>query len=757
MVFLGYLDYNRSLFFLVTQKKLINKGCAMKLRSILCKAVFFSIFLAVSGQTLAQPAPSSPEYLSQWGVAAINTFPAWGAGTGSGIVVASLDTGANASHFELQGRIAAGGSSGDVDNGGGHGSAVAGVIAANFNNAGMVGIAYNATVLPVGVADSNRFAGAGSAAAGFNLAASRGDVRVITFTVGTIFAEPLNSSILNSIRAGKTVFIRSGNGFQGNPDVPPSVYNNFNGGGLIVGAINSGGQMAPLSNKAGAAANVYVVAPGVDIKGPTNRNNTGFVGWTGTSVAAAHVGGLAALILSQNPGLTNQQVVEIITGSATDLGAPGIDSVFGRGLVNAANALSSQGGEGSSSDSAGGALGAGFAAVAVGVGVAYFWNKNQKAKENLETALVFDKYDRPYIMNLGQTLTTRNNTATLFNVMDMFNRQTRATDITISDNLTLALNTRTSNPSDYIFLRDSDPFLEDYDVLSSQDFSLKMAGKYNNGLSFNMQHNYAPSSGFDTAGGLSLSDNFIWSNSFGATYLGFGSIADSMSVGYQPGQKFAFQFGANRLDDGLENGLNSEATMLQGTYFPTDKSSVSLRVSNLNENGSLLGGSSGGVFSVSRANTTAVGLTGKYKVFEKFSLFASFTEGFTNVDEQKGSFLQNFTGVRSQSWGTGVIGSDLFRYHDRAGIAISSPLRVSNGDADLIVPQSLDSFRNVVTDKTHVSLSPEGSEIDFEAFYRMNLSHNTQLGTSLTYRNTGASSSNYGDGLSVFTTVGRRF
>ena len=61
------------------------------------------------------------------------------------------------------------------------------------------------------------------------------------------------------------------------------------------------------------------------------------------------------------------------------------------------------------------------------------------------------------------------------------------------------------------------------------------------------------------------------------------------------------------------------------------KASVSLRVNNLYENGNLLGGASSGAFSVSNANTTAVGVTGKYKVFDKFSLFASFTGGFTNV------------------------------------------------------------------------------------------------------------------------------
>ena len=182
-----------------------------------------------------------------------------------------------------------------------------------------------------------------------------------------------------------------------------------------------------------------------------------------------------------------------------------------------------------------------------------------------------------------------------------------------------------------------------------------------------------------------------------------------------------------------------------------------MRVNNLNENGNLLGGASSGAFSVSSANTTAVGVTGKYKVLDKFSLFASFTGGFTNVNEQQGSFLQSFSGLRSQSWGTGVIGSSLFRYNDHAGIAISSPLRVSNGKADLVVPQSLDSSRSIISDTTRVSLAPEGSELDFEAFYRMNLGNRTQLGTSLTYRSIPENTSHAGDGLSVFTTVGLRF
>ena len=732
----------------------------MNVKSVLSKAVTAAILLGLSGQTLsATPDPTSAEFLNQWGLRAINVLPAWSNTTGSGIVVATLDTGVNASHFELADKVisVAGGSTVDVDGGGGHGTSIAGVIAAGFNGAGMIGVAYDSRILPIGVADSNRFANSNSATAGINLAASRGDVRIISITYGTVFSEPQNSAIVNAMNAGKLIVVRSGNDSQANPDVPPSVYNQFNGRGIIVGALGGGNNLISISNKAGAAANVYMVAPGEGIYAPGNRCNDCFTRWTGTSIATPHVAGAAALILSQNPGLSSQEVTEILFNSATDLGAPGVDSEYGHGLLNVGAALSAQGDLDSSSGGSSAALGVGIAALAVGGGIAYFWNKNKKAKENLEKTLVFDSYDRPYIMNLNQALNVQKSAPKLFDVMNMFDRQTRSVGIDMSDNLSLTMHARTNNPTDYVFLKDSDPFLEADEQVRDEDLAMKMAGNFKNGLSFNLHHNYAPSSGFDNVGDLSLSENFIWSSSYGSQYMGFGNLSDSLSLGYQANNKLAFKLGANRVEDNLENGQSSNAVMLQGSYAPTDNSSVSLRVNNLYENGNLLGGASSGAFSVSNANTTAVGVTGKYKVFDKFSLFASFTGGFTNVSEQQGSFLQSFSGLRSQSWGTGVIGSSLFRYNDRAGFAISSPLRVSNGKADLVVPQSLDGSRNIVSDSTRVSLAPEGSELDFEAFYRMNLSHRTQLGTSVTYRSIPENTSYVGDGMSVFTTIGMRF
>ncbi|NOY17142.1 MAG: S8 family serine peptidase [Gammaproteobacteria bacterium] len=731
----------------------------MTFKSAPSRVIFMACLLTLSGRALAQalPDPASEEFLKQYGLRFVNVFPAWSNTTGSGITIATLDSGVNVTHVELLGRIAAGGDVGDVDTGGGHGTSVAGIIASNFNGQGIIGVAYDASILPIRVTDSNRFAGSDAAAAGFNRAAARSDVRVITFTAGTIFSEPQNSAIINATKAGKLVIIRAGNDSQANPDIPPSVYGQFNGGGIIVGGTGQNNTLLDMSNRAGGAAAVYMVAPGLSIYAPGNRGNTSYVTWTGTSVATPHVAGAAALILAQNPELTSQQVVEILFNSATDLGAPGVDAIYGHGMLNVGAALAAQGGVGASSSGSSGGLGVGIAALAVGGGLAYFWSENKKAEKDLEKTLVFDKYNRPYIMNLNQTLNVQNSAPTLFNVMNMFDRQTRTVDVIMSDNLSMSLHTRATNPADYVFLKDSDPFLENYDEVRDRDLSMKVAGSFNSGFSFNLQHNYTPSSGFDKVGNLSLSENFIWASSYGLQYMGFGNRSDNVSMGYKASKKLSFQFGANRLNNNKQNRLSSEAVMLQGSYSPTEKMSVSLRVNNLFEDGNLLGGASSGAFSVANANTTAIGLTGQYRIFDKFSLFGSFTEGFTGVKQQRGSFLQSFTTLRSYSWGTGIIGKSLFRYNDRAGFAVSSPLRISNGSADLLVPQSLDSQRNVINSRTRVSLAPEGREIDFEAFYRMNLNRRTQVGTTLTYRDTPENTSYIGKGLSVFTTVGLRF
>ena len=82
---------------------------------------------------------------------------------------------------------------------------------------------------------------------------------------------------------------------------------------------------------------IDIAAPGVYI--PSTYFNKEYAALSGTSMAAPHVAGLAALIKSANPGLTNTQVINIIKKTAIDLGAHGKDTDYGYGLIDINSAL----------------------------------------------------------------------------------------------------------------------------------------------------------------------------------------------------------------------------------------------------------------------------------------------------------------------------------------------------------------------------------------------------------------------------------
>lgn len=107
----------------------------------------------------------------------------------------------------------------------------------------------------------------------------------------------------------------SGNEFSASPGFPANLAAQW---GIAVGAININSQLANFSNDAGLLAVNYVVAPGVDVYStlPNNR----YENYSGTSMAAPHVAGVVALMLSARPSLTTAQAVSALTNTATRTG-----------------------------------------------------------------------------------------------------------------------------------------------------------------------------------------------------------------------------------------------------------------------------------------------------------------------------------------------------------------------------------------------------------------------------------------------------
>jgi len=287
---------------------------------------------------------------TNWDNDLVNAPEVWAQGlTGQGITVAVIDTGVDIRHPDLKnniwrntGEIAGNGidddGNGYVDdiNGWnfgsgqgnnnvmpgkigpetGHGTHVSGTIAALNNGYGVTGIAYNAHIMPIKIGDlmSGELLNPASLSNAIRYAVDNG-ARVINMSLAWIDAPEIQDAFAYAAAHNVITVTAAGNFQQSLPSFPASYATDY---GIAVGAVNSSKTIAPFSNRAGINSSMqYVVAPGVNIHS-TFPNNT-YTNLDGTSMAAPHVAGVVALMLSANPNLTAAQVRQILTSSATSI------------------------------------------------------------------------------------------------------------------------------------------------------------------------------------------------------------------------------------------------------------------------------------------------------------------------------------------------------------------------------------------------------------------------------------------------------
>ena len=267
--------------------------------------------------------------------------------TGNGIVVAVVDTGVDYNHPDLDGNIwrnpgeIAGNGIDDDRNGyiddirgwdfvsgdnnpmdldwDGHGTHVAGVIAAERNNFGITGVAYNAKIMPVRVLDTFGDGSLNNIAAGIRYAADNGaNVINLSLKKDDDTFNQLTNAIQYANNKGSVVVMAAGNS-GGIQPVYPAI--NADRWGIAVGSIDVRGRMDDSSNRSGFTPLDYLVAPGVDIFSTTPGND--YEIQSGTSLAAPQVAGVAALVLNANPTLTPAQVEYILTTTANRNGLTG--------------------------------------------------------------------------------------------------------------------------------------------------------------------------------------------------------------------------------------------------------------------------------------------------------------------------------------------------------------------------------------------------------------------------------------------------
>jgi subtilisin family serine protease len=217
----------------------------------------------------------------------------------------------------------------------GHGTHVAGIIAAALDNGqGVAGVCPNCRLMPIKVLDKYNMGSWSLLAQGILFAADHG-ARVINISVGAVIpSQTVESAISYAIESGAVIVAAAGNNDSNDPFYP-AAYD----GVVAVGATTRSGK---LWAKSDYGSYIDLVAPGDVIYSTFNNLHNIYHGYTymsGTSMAAPFVSGVAGLLLSVAPKLSATDVTEALILGAEDLGRRGKDSQFGYGRVNAMKSL----------------------------------------------------------------------------------------------------------------------------------------------------------------------------------------------------------------------------------------------------------------------------------------------------------------------------------------------------------------------------------------------------------------------------------
>jgi len=635
------------------------------------------------------------------------------------------------------------------------------IAAAGFNGLGVVGIAFEASIIvlradePGSCATETEETLDGCVffdrdiATGVDSAVSAG-ARVINLSLGGGSPSPVLINAINrAAAAGVVIVVAAGNdGDSTDAGIDPNQPDPFARGLLaaggnnviIVGSVDVNGAFSDFSNCAGNDAASYISARGEgvccvyengELRITTDANGNRFVTvFSGTSFAAPQVSGAVALLAQAFPNLTGAQIVEILLTTAREAGDVGIDAIFGRGILDIANALSPQGAT---------ALAGGTTTLAIGTPTGSASTPMGGALDNVAlNAIITDKYDRAYTYDIGSGLSGAAIRPRLQGAVDTRSRRISGGGGGVSLAFTVSNSPIGSNDRSVTHqLR-----LSPQDARAAQVLAARVALQISpnttmgfafsegaNGLVVQMQGHSRPA--FIIASGAGGDTGFLLkTDASAALRRQMGAWGFTFSA--ESGQA-SLAGNASILDADLQR---AERRAIQSFGLAADRRigpvEASLGLSWMDESKTVLGAYFHEAFGGSGADTLFADVSLGVDIAPLWRLGGEFRQGFTRA--RASGIIATGSTFSSQAWSIDMVRRNALQSGDTLGLRLSQPLRVMGGGLNLDLPVSYDyATQSAGFGIRRISLSPDGSEMIGELAWRGEL-WNGRAGASVFYR-----------------------
>ena len=693
-----------------------------------------------------EPPPEEPppetfdtaEFRRSDGLDNINALPAFEAGgTGEGITVGVVDTGVDPGHVDLDANISPLSQDvvredepirdGDPD---GHGTIVAGLIAAERNDIGILGVAFEATILAAradqtdSCEDDCKFTDV-AIARGIRHSIESG-AQVINISLGgEAFGRAVENAVREAAASGALVVISAGNESEIDPSgfaqiaLDPFAGDNI----IIVGATDQNDQLAGFSNMAGNLQASFLTAPGSGLTStfPDDRIVSG-VG--GTSFSAPHVSGAAAVLAQLFPNLTGPEIREILFESARDLGAAGDDAVFGQGLLDLGAAVEPIGTVSVPSDEEGATTEA-MAGSAMATSAAF--GDALQGSGLLDGILITDRFDRTFRTDLSDRLRSADGALRLRHLTEPRHRLAagklafgstgrlsfaafEAPEAAASRNLSSYRRARIDRP----------------------EAAMMLTGRLDERTEIALAQGYDPAAVLNRPGRSAPTTALSISEKLDTQFVSSGGDGQTLRIGRELGEGLLLDLAlVHATEDTAET--RSIAPMRQESSTTSLLAQLGIDLGPLHlrgqlgtrlEEGTVLGARSSDALSLGGgARSSFFALDTLLPLGDRWSAFARSVFARTEATGTRSTLIDLGNGVVSRAYSAGLEGRSLLLPGDRLVFAIAQPLRISGGTIAARVPVEREFATGRFDFETRrQSLQPSGRETDIEMAYRASLS-----------------------------------